>query len=189
MCNEGQSSARWNSKKKQFSLSDCRRFSSRCFHLSEVEMWYLATGTRRMVNSSQGVIYRLFCYHPRTEDWKLITQRVCGCFIPLKQNVKLSKSFSCSTNFDCVSLAATPSFLMMETQSRGRSEAWSHQSRSSSSAACQVEASETCFQSLQPTAPFSSPGGWALADIVKTGRLSLEERQERKGLISVMILR
>lgn len=107
MCNEGQSSARWNSKKKQFSLSDCRRFSSRCFHLSEVEMWYLATGTRRMVNSSQCVIYRLFCYHPRTEDWKLITQRVCGCFIPLKQNVKLSKSFSCSTNFDCVSLAAS----------------------------------------------------------------------------------
>lgn len=60
-----------------------------------------------MVNGTQCVIYRLFCYHPGTERWKLITQRVWGYFIPLKQRVKLSESFSCSTNFDCVSPAAS----------------------------------------------------------------------------------
>lgn len=61
-----------------------------------------------MVNGAPCVIYPLFCYHPATDwDRNLITRRACGYFIPVKQNVKLSKSASCSTNFDCVSLAAS----------------------------------------------------------------------------------
>lgn len=112
-------------KGEQFSHSDCRWCSSVRFHLSEVEMWYLPTGTWRMVNGTPCVIYPLFCYHPATDcDWKWITRRARGYFIPVKQNVKLSKSSSCSTNFDCVSLAASysPAIIFNDGDTKPRQE-------------------------------------------------------------------
>lgn len=114
------------------------------------------------------VIYSVICYCLSTEpeDWKWIALSLCAFFLKSKvQNLKLFKGRSCSTNFDCFSLACcyghSVSLLMMGRQSCDTARGWPLQSQSTENVLHHWKSlnwiPKECFQILQPTTPCSSP--------------------------------